>query len=82
LGCQQNAILLASILGTEYPINQYAPMLEYAFENNDQLTAEHIKTLNRISELMKSGDGHSFSELQEIYKNTPEIQITKFFQTD
>ena len=73
---------LASVLGTEYPINQYAPMLDYAFENEDQLTAEHIKTLNRISELMKSVDAHSFSELQEIYKNTPQIQITKFFLTE
>jgi hypothetical protein len=73
---------LASLLGTEYPINQYAPILEYTFENNDQLTAEHIETLNRISELMKSIDADSFSELQEIYNNTPQIQITKSFQTD
>ena len=68
---------LASLLGTEYPINQYAPMLDYAFENDDQLTAEHIETLNKISKLMKTLDAENLSELQEIYNNTPEIQITK-----
>ena len=72
---------LASVLGTEYPINQYAPMLEYAFENDDQLTAEHIETLNRISELMKSLDAENISILQEIYSSTPEIQIIKSFES-
>ena len=71
---------LASILGTEYPVNQYAPILDYAFENNNQLTAEHIEILNRISELMKSLDADNLSKLQEIYNNTPEIQITKSFE--
>ncbi len=70
---------LASILGTEYPIFQYAPILDYAFENNDQLTDEHIETINKISELMKSLDADNLSKLQEIYNNTPEIQITKTF---
>ena len=72
---------LASLLGTEYPINQYAPMLEYAFENNDRLTAEHIKTLNTICELMKSPDADNISKLQEIYSGTPEIQITQSFES-
>jgi len=72
---------LASILGTEYPINQYAPMLEYAFENDDQLTAEHIETLNNICELMKSLDADNISKLQVIYNSTPEIQITKSFES-
>jgi hypothetical protein len=72
---------LASVLGTEYPINQYAPMLDYAFENNDQLTAELIETLNNISELMKSLDADNISELREIYSSTPEIQITKSFES-
>lgn len=72
---------LASLLGTEYPINQYAPILEYTFENKNQLTTEHIKTLNRISELMKSINADSFSKLQDIYNNTPEIQITKSFES-
>jgi hypothetical protein len=70
---------LASILGTEYPVNQYAPMLDYAFKNDDQLTAEHIETLNKISELMKSLDADNISKLQEIYNSTPEIQITRSF---
>ena len=72
---------LASILGTEYPINQYAPILDYAFENDKQLTAEHIEILNRISELMKTINAENLSELQDIYNNTPEIQITKSFES-
>jgi len=71
---------LASILGTEHPINQYAPMLDYVFENNDQLTAEHIEALNKISILMKTLNAENLSRLQEIYNNTPEIQITKSFE--
>jgi hypothetical protein len=70
---------LASILGTEYTIYQYAPILDYAFKNNNQLTSKHIEVLNRISELMKSLDAENLLKLQEIYNNTPEIQITKTF---
>jgi hypothetical protein len=70
---------LASILGTEYPVHHYAPILDYAFENNDQLTDEHIEILNRISELMKSIDAENLSKLQDIYNSTPQIQITKQF---
>jgi hypothetical protein len=70
---------LASILGTEYPINNYAPILEYAFDDNNQIPAELTDTLNRICELMKSIDTDNLSKLQEIYNNTPEIQITKTF---
>jgi hypothetical protein len=70
---------LAAVLGTEYPVSQYAPMLQYAFENEDQLTAEHIKILHTICELMKSLDGDNISRLQEIYAKTPEIQLTKSF---
>jgi len=71
---------LASILGTEYPVNQYAPILEYAFEKDKQLSSEHIEILNRISELMKSIDADNLSKLQEIYNNTSVIQITKTFE--
>ena len=71
---------LASILGTEYTIYQYAPILDYAFQNNNQLTAKQIEILNRISELMKSLDAENLSKLQEIYNNTPQIQITKKFE--
>ena len=70
---------LASILGTEYTTSQYAPILDYAFNDDNQIPAEHIETLNRISELMKSIDTDSFSELEEIYNNTPQIQITESF---
>lgn len=73
---------LASVLGTEYTIYQYAPMLDYAFENDNQLTSEHIEILNRISELMKSLDADNLSKLREIYNNTPQIQITKSFKLD
>ena len=70
---------LASILGTEYPIDQYAPILDDIFQNN-QLSSKQIETLNKISELMKSIDAENHSELQEIYNNNPEIQITKSFE--
>jgi len=70
---------LASILGTEYPINQYAPILDDIFKNN-QLSSKQIEILNKISELMKSLDGENLSKLQEIYNNTPQIQITKSFE--
>ena len=68
---------LASILGTEYPITQYAPILDYAFENNDELTAGHIEALNEISERMRSIDAESLSRLNEIYDSTPEIQLSE-----
>jgi hypothetical protein len=70
---------LASILGTEYPVYQYAPMLDYAFDDSTQIPAEHQETLNRICELMKSINSDNLSELQEIYDNNPIIQITKSF---
>jgi hypothetical protein len=70
---------LASILGTEYPIDQYAPILDDIFQNN-QLSSKQIETLNKISELMKLIDSESLSELKEIYNNNPEIQIKKSFE--
>ena len=73
---------LASILGTEYTTYQYPPILDYAFKNNNQIPTEHIETLNRISELMKSLDAENLSKLQEIYNNTSQIQITKSFEAD
>jgi len=69
---------LAAILGTEYPVFQYAPILDDALDNN-QLTSKHIEMLNRISELMKSIDADNISKLQDIYDNNPEIQITEPF---
>ncbi|MBN2215018.1 MAG: transglutaminase domain-containing protein [Bacteroidales bacterium] len=72
---------LASVLGTEHTIFQYAPILDFIFEEDKQLTDEHIETLNRISELMKSLDIDNLSKLQEIYNNTPEIQMTKSFKS-
>jgi formylglycine-generating enzyme required for sulfatase activity len=73
---------LASILGTEYTIYQNAPILDYAFKNNNQLPAEQIEILNKICELMKSLDAVNLSKLQEIYNNTPQIQITETHQFD
>jgi hypothetical protein len=70
---------LASILGTEYPIDQYSPILDDIFQNN-QLTSKQIETLNKISELMKSIDADNISKLLDIYNNSPEIQITKSFE--
>jgi formylglycine-generating enzyme required for sulfatase activity len=73
---------LASILGNEYTIYQYAQILNYAFQNNNQLPKEQIEILNRISKLMKSLNAENLSELQEIYNNTPQIQITETHQFD
>jgi formylglycine-generating enzyme len=73
---------LASILGNEFPIYQYAPILDYAFKNDNKLSAEQIEILNKISELMDTLDAKNLSKLQEIYNNTPQIQITKTFEPD
>jgi sulfatase modifying factor 1 len=70
---------MASILGTEYATYNFPPLLDYAFKNNNQLPSEHRKTLNRISELMKSIDASTISKLQEIYDNNPQIQFTESF---
>ncbi len=69
---------LASILGTEYPIGQYSPILDYVFQNN-QFTPKQVEILNRINELMKSIDSDNISKLQKIYNNTSQIQFTKRF---
>jgi hypothetical protein len=71
---------LAAVLGTEYPVNRYAPMLKYAFENDDQLSAEHINILETICGLMSSLDENNMAKLQEIYAGTPDIQITELFE--
>ena len=68
---------LASILGTEHTFFEYAPILDFMFEENKELTSEQVELLNKISKLMKTLDAENLSELQEIYNNTPEIQITK-----
>jgi formylglycine-generating enzyme len=73
---------LASILGNEYTIYQYAQILNYAFQNNNQLPKEQIEILNRISKLMKSVNSENLSKLQEIYNNTLQIQITETHQFD
>jgi sulfatase modifying factor 1 len=69
---------LACVLGTEYTNYQYAPMFENVFANKP-LTAEHIKLLDTISELMTSLNASNLLKLQDIYNNTPDIQITKSF---
>ncbi len=68
---------LASILGTEYPLTMYPPIMEYYFEGEKPLPREQIKKLDTISELMQSLDAGNLSELQRIYNNTPEIQVTR-----
>ena len=70
---------LASILGTEYPTGQYSPLLEYVFQNK-QLTAKHVETLNRISELMQFIDADNILALQKIYNATSQIQFTKKYE--
>ena len=73
---------MASILGTEYTIYQYAPLAGDAEENNNQLSTEQTGILDRICELMKSLDAQNHSKLQRIYESTPQIQITKKFVFD
>ena len=73
---------LSSLLGTEFTLTQYAPMMEYVFKNNNQLPKEQTEILDKISELMKSLDAENLSKLQEIYNNTPEIQMTKTFKLE
>lgn len=70
---------LAFLLGLEYPVYYYAPMLDYVFQNNDKLTSEHTEILNKICELMKSIDFENLKKLSDIYLKTPEIQISKSF---
>lgn len=70
---------LASLLGNEYPVYQYAPILDNAFKNDNKLSTEQIEMLNKISEIMKSLDADNLAKLQEIYNNAPEIQITRQF---
>ena len=70
---------IAFLLGTEYPVYQFSPILDYAFKNKDQITAENIKTLNEICELMKSINYKNLKKLYHIYNNTPQIQISKTF---
>lgn len=72
---------VASILGSEYTSNQYPPILDYALQNNNQLTSEHTETLNRLCRLMKSVDALGISKLQEVYDNNPQIQFRKSFQS-
>ena len=70
---------LAAILGTEYPVNHYAPILDVVFDPTRELTADHIEMLNHVCELMKSLDAGSIRKLQLIYEGSPEIQVSKTF---
>ena len=73
---------LLSILGTEFTIYQYAPILEYTLNNQNKLSTEQIEILNKISKLMQSLDADNLTKLRDIYNSTPEIQITKTFKGD
>lgn len=68
---------LASILGTEYTIYQYPPLLDFAFEEDKNLTKKQIETLNNISELMKTLNAKNLIKLQDIFNKTPEIHFTR-----
>jgi hypothetical protein len=67
---------LASILGTEHTFFEYAPILDFMFEEDKELTSEQIIILNQISELMKNINADNLARLQDIYNSTPDIQIT------
>lgn len=72
---------LASILGTEHTTFEFAPILDFIFEEDKELTAEQTEILNRISALMRSIDADSFAELKHLYNNTPDLQITRSFDS-
>ncbi len=73
---------LSSLLGNEFTVAQYAPMLDYCLKNNNHLTTGQIEILNKICKLMNTLDAKNLSELKEIYNKTPEIQITETFKMD
>ncbi len=73
---------LSSLLGAEFTVAQYAPMLDYCLKNNNHLTTGQIEILDKICKLMNTLDAKTLSELQEIYNKTPEIQITETFKMD
>ena len=68
---------LASVLGTEYPLNMNPPFIESYFKEGKQLSKEQIKILYSISELMQSLNAENLLKLQRIYNSNPEIQVTK-----
>jgi formylglycine-generating enzyme required for sulfatase activity len=70
---------MAAILGFEYPVGQYSPLLNSAFQN--KLSTKQIELLNRISELMKSLDAKNISKLQKLYFNEPQLQFTNSKKT-
>ena len=47
------------------------------FEEDKELNSDQMEILNQISELMKNINAENLAELQDIYNNTPDIQITK-----
>jgi formylglycine-generating enzyme len=73
---------LASLLGNEYTVFQYAPIVDYAFDSNKKLPKDQTEILNRVSKLMKSINAENLLKLRKIYDDTPQIQITKTFVFD
>lgn len=73
---------LASVLGNEYTIYQYASIVDYAYDDNKKLPEEQTEILNRVSKLMQSFSAENLTKLQEIYDTTPQIQISKTFVFD
>lgn len=68
---------LASVLGTEYPLTMYPPLMDYYFTGEKQLPQKYISTLDGICELMQSLNAENLLKLRSIYNNNPEIQVTK-----
>ena len=68
---------MAAVLGTEFPLTKYAPIMDCYFSEDKELSAENIQALNDISELMINANAKSLTKLQKIYQNTPTIQNTK-----
>jgi len=70
-----------SILGSEYTSYPHPPIIDYIFQNNNQLSSEQIDTLSRLSKLMDSIDASTILKLQEVYDNNPQIQFSKSFHS-
>ena len=68
---------LASVLGTEYPLTMYPPIMDHYFTGEKQLPQEYIGTLDSICELMQSLNAGNLLKLRSLYNNNPEMQVTK-----
>lgn len=70
---------LACILGAEHSMYEYSPLIEgYLMNPNDfNPNPNHVRLLNKVSELMKADDVEALTQLRRIYESNPVLQVTK-----